>query len=89
MKIIDFIVSADMRRRDMQPGQKAMIYLDIMQDKQAALAATAKERQREAGQHGKEGGRGERNPPGQVAGRVSRGKSASSLPPISVSAAEP
>jgi hypothetical protein len=44
--IINFIIGANLRRRDLNPGQKASIIVDIEGDLEAAAA---KERQREAG----------------------------------------
>jgi protein gp37/ParB-like chromosome segregation protein Spo0J len=57
--IINFIVGANLRRRDLNPGQRSSIIYDINGDLEAAAA---KERQQQAGEHGKEGGRGKEKP---------------------------
>jgi protein gp37 len=72
--IINFIIGANLRRRDLNPGQKASIIVDIEGDLEAIAA---KERQQEAGKHGKEGGRGKKKPsaPRGAKGKGSRGAS--------------
>jgi protein gp37 len=59
--IINFIIGVNLRRRDLNPGQKASIIVDIEGDLEAIAA---KERQQQAGKHGKEGGRGKKKPSG-------------------------
>ena len=55
-RTIRFIMSANMRRRDLSSGQKVMIGLEI----EPFRTAAAKELQIAAGSRGKEGGRGKR-----------------------------
>lgn len=58
--IIMYIIGANMRRRDLNAGQRGMLMLDIAPQ----LEAEAKQRQRAAGERGKEGGRGKKKPSG-------------------------
>ena len=64
----DFVVSANLLRRQLTKDQAACVAVGLV----PLFAAEAKERQTAAGAHGKEGGRGKaKNPPGNPAPRVS------------------
>ena len=56
--LIDFVVAQNVERRQMNGTQRALLAKKL----EPLYAAEAEERQREAGERGKEGGRGKKNP---------------------------